>query len=247
MAKSKHFYVRKTHRYLGIILGIQFLMWTISGLYFSWSNIDEIRGDLDRKTPPRLQGNLKLVSPEMIFNNSGLKPDSIHDINLVNILGKPFYSLQFFTGNELKRILADATSGIVRPAISKEEAVRIASESFIDATNVKSIGYITQAGSHHEYRDKPLPAWVVTFNHPTHTNVYVSADLGKVESFRNRKWRIFDFLWMGHMMGYKDRDNTNNMLLRIFSAFGLLTVLSGFTLFFVSRKKTKKNIPPTAA
>ncbi len=103
MAKSKQFYIRKTHRYLGIILGIQFLMWTISGLYFSWSNIDDIRGDLDRKTPPRLQGNLKLVSPGEIFNNSGLKPDSIHDIHLVNILGKPFYSLQFFTGNELER------------------------------------------------------------------------------------------------------------------------------------------------
>ena len=240
MAKSKHFYIRKTHRYLGIILGIQFLMWTISGLYFSWSDINEIRGDLDRKTPPRLQGNLKLVSPEVIFNDSGLKPDSIHDIHLVNILGKPFYSLQFFTGNELKRILADATSGAIRPAISKEEAARIASESFIDAANVKSIGYITQASPHDEYRDKPLPAWVVTFEHPTHTNVYVSADLGKVESFRNRKWRIFDFLWMGHMMGYQDRDDTNNLLLRIFSAFGLLTVLSGFILFFVSRKKTKQ-------
>src|ERR1700741_818745 len=120
MAKSKHFYIRKSHRYLGIILGIQFLMWTISGLYFSWSNIDEIRGDLDRKTPARLQGNFNLISPNEIFHSSGLKPDSIHDIHLVNILGKPFYSLQFFTGNKLKIVLADATNGIIRPAISKE-------------------------------------------------------------------------------------------------------------------------------
>ncbi len=26
---------RKWHRYLGIILGIQFLLWTVGGLYFS--------------------------------------------------------------------------------------------------------------------------------------------------------------------------------------------------------------------
>ena len=247
MAKNKHFNIRKTHRYLGIILGIQFLMWTISGLYFSWSDIDEIRGDLDRKIPARLHGNIKLISPAEILDSSELKADSIHDIHLVNILGKPFYSLQFFKGNELKRILADATSGAIRPAISKEEAVRIASESFIETANVKSIGYITEANAHHEYREKLLPAWVVTFDHPSHTNVYVSAYLGKVESFRNRKWRIFDFLWMGHMMGYQDRDDTNNMLLRIFSAFGLLTVISGFILFFASRKKTKKDIQPVAA
>ena len=37
--------IRKTHRYLGLFLGIQFLFWTISGLYFSWTNIDEIRGE----------------------------------------------------------------------------------------------------------------------------------------------------------------------------------------------------------
>ena len=36
---------RKIHRYLGIIIGVQFLFWTISGLYFSWTNLDDIHGD----------------------------------------------------------------------------------------------------------------------------------------------------------------------------------------------------------
>ena len=33
--------IRKTHRYLGLFIGLQFLAWTISGLYFSWTDIDE--------------------------------------------------------------------------------------------------------------------------------------------------------------------------------------------------------------
>ena len=37
--------IRRVHRYLGIFLGIQFLIWTISGMYFSWTNIDDIHGD----------------------------------------------------------------------------------------------------------------------------------------------------------------------------------------------------------
>ena len=37
--------IRKTHRYLGLIIGVQFLAWTVSGLYFSWTDIDQIHGD----------------------------------------------------------------------------------------------------------------------------------------------------------------------------------------------------------
>ena len=44
--------IRKAHRYLGIFLGIQFLMWTISGMYFSWTDIDEIHGDHFKKEIP---------------------------------------------------------------------------------------------------------------------------------------------------------------------------------------------------
>ena len=37
--------IRKTHSYIGLIIGIQFLAWTVSGLYFSWTDLDEIHGD----------------------------------------------------------------------------------------------------------------------------------------------------------------------------------------------------------
>lgn len=240
MAKSKHFYIRRTHRYLGVILGVQFLIWTVSGLYFSWTNIDEIHGDFQHKHLPHLAGNYRLVSPDTVFQKGGYNPDSLHAVQLTSILGKPYYSLQFFIGKDFKKILADATTGEIRPTISKEEAVRIAAESFNGEPTVKEVEYLTETGGHHEYRSKPLPAWAVTFNHPTNTTVYVSAEGGKVESFRNNKWRVFDFLWMGHTMDYKGRDNINNWLLRIFSGFGLLTILSGFTLYWISSKTWRK-------
>lgn len=237
MAKSRHFYIRKTHRYLGVILGVQFLMWTVSGLYFSWTDLDEIHGDFQRRHPPHLAGHFNLVSPGVVFEKAGTRVDSIHSIQLLSILGKPFYKLQFFSGGSLKKLLADASTGEPRPALSKEEATRVAAESFVGAPTVKSVSYISSTNSHHEYRSKPLPAWAVTFDHPSGTTVYVSAEEGKVESFRNSKWRVFDFLWMGHTMDYQSRDDINNWLLRIFSAFGLVTILSGFVLFFISSKR----------
>ena len=42
---------------------------------------------------------------------------------------------------------------------------------------------------------------------------------------------------MLHTMDYQSRDNLGNWLLRAFSIFGLLTVASGFGLYFLSRKK----------
>ena len=236
MSKGHRFYIRKTHRWLGLLLGIQFLIWTVSGLYFSWTNIDDIHGDLLHKHPPHLSAQYNLVSPTVVFANAGIRPDSIHAIQLVAVLGKPMYRMEYFSGGKFQHVLADATTGAVRPAVGKEEAVQIAAESFNGDPVVESVTYLNATGSHHEYREKPLPAWAVQFKHPTRTVVYVGALTGKVESFRNSKWRLFDFLWMGHTMDYQSRDNINNWLLRIFSLFGLMAVLSGFALWWVSGK-----------
>ena len=39
---------------------------------------------------------------------------------------------------------------------------------------------------------------------------------------------------MTHTMDYEGRDNFNTLLLRAFSLLGLLTVLSGFVLWYIS-------------
>jgi hypothetical protein len=136
--------------------------------------------------------------------------------------------------------LADAVTGQLRGPLTKEEAVDVAKMRFNGEPKVKSVEYLTGTNGHHEYRESPLPAYAITFEHPSKTTVYVASELGTIQKFRNNKWRIFDFLWMMHTMDYEDRDNFGNNLLRFFSIFGLVTVLSGFALFFVSTKRKKK-------
>lgn len=240
MAKSKHYYIRRTHRYLGVILGVQFLFWTLGGLYFSWSNIDEIHGDFQHKHVPKLSGNIGMVSPDSVLHQVSGTVDSLNSVQLLNIFQKPFYSITYYSGGKLSKILADAQTGVIRQPISKDEAVQIAAANFNGDPAFKSVEYLTTTTGHHEYREKPLPAWAITFEHPTNTTIYISAEFGKVESFRNNKWRLFDFLWMMHTMDYKERDNINNWLLRIFSIFGLLTIFSGFVLFWTSRKRRNR-------
>jgi len=140
----------------------------------------------------------------------------------------------------LYNILADAQTGIIRKPINKDQAIEIAAANFNGEPKIQSTEYLTNTNGHHEYREKPLPAWDVTFEHPSNTTIYISSEFGSVESFRNNKWRLFDFLWMMHTMDYKQRDNFNNWLLRAFSIFGLLTIFSGFALFWVSSKAMRR-------
>lgn len=254
MAKSKHYYIRKTHRYLGVILGVQFLMWTIGGLYFSWSNIDEVHGDFQKKNAPLLSSDISLVSPTQVLDTIKKihRIDSVVSIQLIEILGKPFYQVRCVsavhnnTNNKHNmqpmNHLADAISGKLREPLTEDEAVEVAKMRFNGEPKIKKVEYLTATNTHHEYRESPLPAYAVTFEHPSQTTVYVASELGTVQKFRNDKWRVFDFLWMMHTMDYESRDNFGNILLRLFSIFGLVTVLSGFALYFISAKWLKPKI-----
>jgi len=233
--------IRKTHRWMGVILGVQFFLWTIGGLYFSWSDMDEVHGDHQKAHIHPISADIGLVNPQEIIDEIKLK-DSVNflfDIRLIQILNRPFYQIIYSKEHDRgKKIqLANATTGELRTALSKEEAIEIAKKNFTNDTPVKSVEYLTNTNGHHEYREQPLPAFAITFSHPTNTTVYVASELGTVQKFRNSKWRIFDFLWMLHTMDYQSRDNISNWLLRAFSIFGLFTIMSGFTLFFISRKK----------
>ena len=68
---------------------------------------------------------------------------------------------------------------------------------------------------------------------------YVSQKNGQFISVRHDAWRVFDFLWMTHTMDYQTRDDFNTLLLRLFSLFAVITVMSGFLLWFSSSSSLK--------
>lgn len=97
-----HRKIRKTHRWLGLILGIQFLFWTIGGLYFSWSNMDEVHGDHQKAHINPLSADISLISPQEIIQKIKQKYgiSFVYDIHLIQILGKPFYQISYSKGHE---------------------------------------------------------------------------------------------------------------------------------------------------
>merc|ERR1712070_281565 len=113
-------------------------------------------------------------------------------------------------------------------------------EQLYNALDVESVEQITETGKHHEYREKLLPAYVISYKTDEALKAYVSVGDGKFQTVRHRSWRWFDFLWMTHTMDYEGRDNFNTIVLRAFSLLGLITVLSGFLLWYASSPSIRK-------
>ena len=217
--------IRKAHRYLGIFLGIQFLFWTISGLYFSWTNLDEIHGDHYKNLEYETLSFENLISPSQINVKEAINTLEIRDINK-----SPYYFVN-------KKWLFNAVNGEKKNELSEAEALYIAEKHMKKGLEVESIEKITEVGKHHEYRKKLLPAYVISYKSDDNLKAYVSITDAKFQSVRHRSWRWFDFLWMTHTMDYEGRDNFNTITLRAFSLLGLITVFSGFTLAFVTTPK----------
>lgn len=221
MKRNNKYYIRKSHRYLGLIIGIQFILWTVSGLYFSWTDIDEIHGDHFLKPRQHIAFDGLLGVNQL---DSSL---SVSSLALRHIGDEPYY---WVNNNKL----IHARTGETKDSVRKEEALIIADTYVADTYQPATVKYLTEVDKHHEYRERPLPAWMITYKGSHGLASFVSARDASFQQVRHRDWRWFDFLWMTHTMDYESRDNINNWALRIFSIFGLITVVSGFVLYFVS-------------
>lgn len=237
---------RKMHRWLSVLIGIQLLLWTISGLVFSWSPISQIRGEDNIKQQVKVDLNqYELVDINSILSQPHLIPpqQSVVGLELKSILGKPFFDLTL-DGKAKSHVLIDGLSGKVASPISRGLAEAIAIGDFAHPADVLESTFIDQVQvGHSEYRSKEVPVWKVLLDHPSQTAIYVSAQRGEVVARRNARWRVFDFFWMLHTMDYQGRDNFNSLLLQVMAISGVLSVLSGYWLWIgMHRKKIKEVI-----
>ena len=222
--------IRKVHRYLGLFLGIQFLFWTISGLYFSWTDIDDIHGDHYKNLEYHPKAFDSLLSPTSLNITDPIKSIEIRDIN-----EQPYYFIN-------KKGLFHARTGQKKSELTKDEALYVASNNMKQGLEVVSVDKISETGKHHEYREKLLPAYVISYKTDDNLKAYVSVVDAKFQTVRHQSWRWFDFLWMTHTMDYEGRDDFNTIVLRAFSLLGLITVMSGFLLWYVSSPSVRKFI-----
>ena len=120
---------------------------------------------------------------------------------------------------------------LIKP-LTKEEAIKITAQK--TTLNPLEVSLITELYPGAEYRGS-LPVYKVKTDTKDDINVYVGYMTGDIGSIRSDSWRIWDLMWSLHIMDYRERNNINNILLRILSILALVTSISGITLFFVKK------------
>lgn len=172
--------LRKFHKYISLLIAIQLLLWTISGIYFSFNKIENVRGE-----------------------------------QYLAIQAKPPIERKI---NEKKLDFESAKRIVEKKTILIPQSIEIIEES--------------KRGSEYRGRELPLYKVISVTNDGKEINVYQNPYSGEIVAIRSSQWRIWDLMWGFHIMDWVDRDNIDNILLKIFSFIALFTSISGVILFF---------------
>ena len=209
--------VRNTHKYLSFFISIQLLLWTISGIYFAFNKIENVRGEQYRAQ----------TSSDYNFNKIEFEIPNAESVNVKKRLGKTIIAAS--TKNGMRYFNEE---GGALQKISVDEAKQLVSkQTSLKPMAVEEI-YTSEKGS--EYRGRELPIYkVVTRNaNDNEINAYLNIFTGEVVAIRSAQWRIWDLMWGFHIMDWQERDNIDNLLLKIFSILALVSSISGILLFF---------------
>ena len=211
------FLVRKTHKYLSILISIQLLLWTISGIYFAFNQIELVRGEQYR-LPQAFSVDLSKVN---------LVLDSVKSIQVARRFGEEILIVRKETGTEYLNL-----EGVALEKLSKTQATSIVSA--VTSLTPLAVEEISDPEPGSEYRGRNLPLFkVITQDQENdEINVYIDAISGQVVAIRSEQWRLWDLMWGLHIMDWETRDEINNWLLKLFSVLALISSLTGVFIFF---------------
>ena len=228
-------WTRRLHRWVGLLIGLQLLFWTVSGIYFSLVAMEKVRGE-DRVLEQPLPNFAftPLVSPAQLLEALVAREGpsiQVRSVELRKLGERSVYEIHYTVGGRRTRALGDAVEGELLAPISQQQAEAIARRDFSASIPIRRVDYLEELPAAHEYRRGLLPAWRVEFEDANGATIYVDALGGRIGARRNDGWRIFDFMWMLHIADFENRDDFNTLLLQVLSALGIFTILSGFALW----------------
>ncbi|PKB19047.1 PepSY-associated transmembrane protein [Novosphingobium kunmingense] len=218
---------RRIHRWVGLILGIQFLLWAVSGAMMATLDMDKVGGHGDvmhhsHSLPEGGYAGLAALPRDV----------AVTGIVLRDLGFRPVYELHSKDGVRL----IDATTG-ERVEVDEDLARTVA--AMMHDAPIRTVTPMDNANL--ESRDFAGPMWRVDFADAENTSAYVSRETARFLVMRGDTWRTWDFFWMLHNMDYVNRTSFNHPLI-IIAGFGALWMAgTGFYLLFKSFRRADFN------
>jgi len=219
--------LRRWHIWLGWIVGIPFLVWTVSGIVMVWKPIEEVRGEDLLAEPAPMRFSAPAVPPVV----AGLPMQSLA---LEQRAAGPRWVLKLADGSTR---LADPGTGALLPAMSAAEASREVISRYRGSAKVESVTRTDPDKPPLELR-RPIAAWQVNMSDDTH--FFVDAGSGAVVARRTGWWRLYDFMWGLHIMDPQTREDTHNPWVLGFGIVSLLTTLLALIMLPLTLRRRRK-------
>lgn len=213
--------LRVMHKWIGLVIGLQVILWTLSGAGMAFLDMEEVAGGAST-APARPAFVQQDAWPRVQEQLSGA---AISSVALRPLLDRYVYEVSVSD----RTALFDAVTG--QPiSIGAERAIAIAKAHHVGSdkvSSVKALDRVTLAVREHE-----LPIWQVDFADRAQSSIYVSGRTGAVLERRNDTWRLWDFLWMLHNMDYLERKSFNHPLIVAIGFAAVWLTITGFYLLF---------------
>lgn len=218
-------FLRKLHKWLGLIVGLQLLLWMVSGLLFAWLDHHEVTAERSVRPLDQPALPLKAVLAEPSTWLGEYAAGQLYEVRLAPLLDQWVCCIELADRVELR----GAQDG--KPLRLDERIVRrLALSRYAGDGKLEAVAFHAMPGL--ETRDAG-PVWQARFDDEQRTALYFAADDGRLVETRNATWRLFDFFWMLHTMDYAGRDDFNNPIVITAGTGALWLSLSGLLLLLL--------------
>lgn len=226
-------WMRRLHKWLGLIIGLQVIVWLASGLAMNWLDPALIAGENVRA----FEHDVQSLAPDstLVAGNQILQVTSEEITGLELKRQHGFWVWRAETAKGIR--LFDARTGL--PLSIDAARVRAAAElAYFGDGLISEVTRLDKTPI--EARDHSAPLWRVRFNDEFATRYYFAADDGRVVAHRNDTWAWFDFFWMLHTMDYVGRDDFNTPWVILFGFGALWLSISGvwLVIYAINRGRT---------
>jgi uncharacterized iron-regulated membrane protein len=230
---------RKAHKWLSLFVGVQIVLWTISGFYMVVVDLDFIHGD---PLVRNLKVPLSVQSDRIPFREAARAHPEVTQISLRSLPGivTPVYEVT----TRGRKVLLDASNGQQLSPLADVTIKSLARSYYAGKGELVSLTLL-ERDPPLEIQTRPLPLWRADFDDWLETSLYLHPDTGVLVTRRHRFWRWFDFLWMLHIMDYDQRTDMNNGLLRASTVLAGITVISGMWLLYFSFRRKRPSVANT--
>ena len=163
-------FLRKLHKWLGLIIGLQLVLWAASGVMFAWLDRDDVAAANRVRTVEPAVLSPTIVKTEPATWLGDYAPQDLYDLRAVSLADRWVWRVELRDRVELRAIEDGARVKLDEDWLRRLALGRYAGDGRLVAATLQTQPDIASRASG--------PVWQAQFDDPQRTTLYFAADDG---------------------------------------------------------------------